>query len=129
MRVDETTPAAKPVGPLNGPLHVPLVGRPLRLTRFFSDPVRALLRTSERYGTLSAIQQGDASMVFAFSPELNRELLTSTDRFYVRALSETAPKTSALYRLRTHLLGLNGHAHRRARQIVSSAFSRPRVEG
>jgi hypothetical protein len=39
------------------------------MTRFFSDPLRSLLRTRERYGTLSAIQQGDASMVFAFSPE------------------------------------------------------------
>ncbi len=127
MRVDETT--ARTVGPLSGPLKVPLVVRPLRMTRFFSDPVRSPLRIRERYGTLSGIQQGDANMVFAFPPELNRELLAGSDRFYVRSLAETAPKTSALYRLRTHLLGLNGDAHRRARRIVGSAFTRPRVEG
>jgi cytochrome P450 len=129
MRVDETTQAARPTGLLSGPRELPLVGRPLRMARFFSDPVRSMLRIRERYGALSALQQGDASMVFAFSPELNREILASTDCFYARALAETAPKTSALYRLRTHLLGLNGEAHRRARRIVGSAFTRPRVEG
>ncbi|MDY7232159.1 cytochrome P450 [Hyalangium rubrum] len=128
MRTEETTPAAEPVGPLSGPLKIPLVGRPLRLAGFFSDPVRSLLRIRERYGKLSAIQQGDARMVFAFSPELNREVLASTDRFCVRSLAENAPKTSALYRLRTHLLGLNGDDHRKARRLVSSAFTRPRVE-
>ncbi|HLL02194.1 MAG TPA: cytochrome P450 [Myxococcaceae bacterium] len=128
MHLDETTPAARPVGPLSGPLKVPLVGRPLRMGRFLSDPVRSMLRIRERYGALSTLQQGDARMVFAFSPELNRELLASTDRFVVRALMETAPKTSALYRLRTHLLALNGDAHRRARRIVGTAFTRPRVE-
>lgn len=127
--MDETTAAASPSGPLSGPLKVPLVGRPLRLARFFSDPVRSMLRIRERYGTLSAIQRGDASLVFAFSPEHNRELLAGTDRFSVRALAETAPKTSALYRLRIHLLGLNGEAHRRARRLVGTAFTRSRVEG
>lgn len=129
MRVDETTQAARPAGPLSGPPKVPVVGRALRLARFFRDPVRSMLRMRERYGTLSTIQQGDASMVFAFSPELNREVLAGTDCFYTRALAEAAPKTSALYRLRTHLLGLNGDAHRRARRIVGSAFTRSRVEG
>ncbi len=129
MRVDETTPAARPAGSLSGPRKVPIVGKPLRLTRFLSDPVRSMLRMRERYGTLSTLQQGDASTVFAFSPELNREVLASTDRFYSRALAETAPKTSALYRQRTHLLGLNGDAHRRARRIVGTAFTRTRVEG
>ncbi|HEX8702245.1 MAG TPA: cytochrome P450 [Myxococcaceae bacterium] len=107
---------------------VPLVGRPLRMARFFSDPVRSLLRIRERFGTLSSIQQGDARMVFAFSPEFNRETLANADRFYVRALAEAAPKTSALYRLRTHLLALNGDSHRRARRLVGNAFTRPRVE-
>jgi cytochrome P450 len=129
MRVDETTPAARPEGLLSGPLRIPLVGRPLRLARFFSDPARTLLRIRERYGTLSTIQQGDTRVVFAFSPELNREVLASADHFYVQALVDTAPKTSALYHLRTHLLGLKGEAHRRARRIVGSAFTRSRVEG
>lgn len=88
-----------------------------------------MLRIRERHGVLSGVQQGDASFVFAFSPEHNRELLAGTGRFYIRALAETAPKSSALYRMRTHLLGLNGEAHRKARRIVSSAFTRPRVEG
>ncbi len=129
MRTEEKTPAARPTGPLSGPRRIPLVGRPLRLTRFLSDPVRSMLRMRERYGNISALQEGDASTVFAFAPELNRELLAGSDRFYSRAFAETAPKTSALYRLRTHLIGLNGDAHRRARQLVGGAFTRPRVEG
>lgn len=127
--MDETRPATRLAGTIGGPRRIPLVGLPLRLTRFLSDPVRFMLRAQERFGNLSAIQQGDARTVFAFSPELNRELLSSTERFYSRALAETAPKTSALYRLRIHLLGLNGEAHRRARRLVGSAFTRPRVEG
>jgi len=113
---------------LRGPGRVPLVGRPLRLGGFLKDPVRSMLRIREQYGNLSALQQGDTRVVFAFSPEHNREVLSGTERFYARALAETAPKTSALYRLRTHLLGLNGDAHRRARQLVATAFTRPRVE-
>lgn len=124
MRVAENTPAA----PLRGPPRIPLIGRPLRMAQFFSDPARFLLRAHERYGNLSALQNGDAHAVFAFGPEHNRELLASTERFYSRGIMETAPKTSALYRLRIHLLGLNGDAHRRARQLVGTAFTRPRVE-
>jgi cytochrome P450 len=113
---------------LSGPPRIPLVGLPLRLGRFFTDPVRFMLKVRERFGNLSAIQEGDARAVFAFSPELNREILSGTERFYSRAIVETAPRTSALYRLRIHLLGLNGDAHRRARQLVGTAFTRPRVD-
>ncbi|MFP2906607.1 cytochrome P450 [Pyxidicoccus sp. 3LFB2] len=126
--MDETTSAARPAGAIGGPLRVPLVGLPLRLGGFFSDPLRFMLRARERFGNLSAIQEGDARAVFAFAPELNREVLSGTERFYSRAIAETAPKTSALYRFRNHLLGLNGDAHRRARQLVGTAFTRPRVE-
>lgn len=129
MRGDESTPVDGARPPLRGPRRIPLVGRPLRLARFFSDPVRSMLRLRERFGKLSALQEGDTRAVFAFSPELNREVLAGTEHFYSRALADMAPKTSALYRFRTHLLGLNGDAHRRARQLIGGAFFRPRVEG
>jgi cytochrome P450 len=129
MRVDGNTTPGKSTGPLRGPRKLPVVGRPLRMTRFFREPVRFMLDVRERFGNLSAVQEGDGRYVFAFAPELNREVLAGSERFQARALAESAPKTSALYRFRTHLLGLNGDAHRRARQLVGSAFTRPRVEG
>src|SRR5690349_920266 len=106
-----------PAIPVPGPAAFPLLGKAGTLLRFFRDPVRCLQTLHARYGDVAAVSAGDASLVCAFGPELNRQVLSEPDLFHTAAeLPIRIPKGSALERLTRFLVGTNGADHKHLRR-------------
>lgn len=114
-----------PYGPLRGPRPIPLLGRLGSMLRFFRDPVQCLRDINARYGPIAALSAGDASLVCAFGPELNRQIL-SNPALYQNSVEipMPVPPGSALERLTSFLVASNGDEHTRLRRMMMPLFQR-----
>ncbi len=113
---------------LPGPQPVPLAGRVIQSYKVLRDPLRYLRWTYKTYGSISGIQRGDTSSIFAFGPEYNRLLLSNSTLFYT--IFETiTPKRSKQRRRGIGLLNMNGEQHKQQRKLMMPAFHRKQVEG
>ena len=118
-----------PSVPIPGPRRIPLLGPAGSLLRFFRDPVACLQALHRRYGAVAAVSADDASLVCAFGPEINHQVLSNPDLFQNAAeFPIRIPKDSALARLTTFLVGMNGDAHRTLRRAMAPLFQRSHLE-
>jgi cytochrome P450 len=86
-------------------------------------------RIHERYGKLAAVSDRDASLVCAFGPEYNRQVLSAPDLFNTAAeLPFPIPEGSSLMRLTTFLAGMNGEEHRKLRRTMQPLFQKSYLE-
>src|SRR5262245_65636185 len=115
------------VAPIPGPRAMPLVGWRGNLLRFGADPLGYVSQLHAAYGDLVAFVEGRSGWVFAFGPEYNRQLLTNPELFYSQPFI-AAPPDSALGRLTSGLLSMNGEAHRQRRKLMMPAFHKKRIE-
>jgi cytochrome P450 len=111
-----------------GPRAMPFVGWRGNLVRFGADPLGYVQRMHRTYGDLAAFIQGRPGWIFARGPQYNHFLLANPDLFYSSPFMK-APPGSALERLTSGLLSMNGLPHRQRRKLVLPAFHRQRVEG
>ena len=115
------------VAPIPGPRAMRLVGWHGNLLRFGADPLGYVRRLHAAYGDLVAFVEGRPGWVFAFGPEYNRQLLSNPDLFYSKPFMD-APPDSALGRLTSGLLSMNGENHRQRRKLMLPAFHKKRIE-
>ncbi len=109
---------------------IPLVGGRLgpNLMRLFSDPLRVLRRLHREHGTIAAVTRGDPSLVCAFGPEHNQQLLPHAREFEHWAdLPIRVREGSALARVQVNLTAMNGERHRTQRRLMMPAFSKAAV--
>jgi cytochrome P450 len=105
-----------------GPAATPILGRRGNYLRYFRDPIASMQNFYETYGAVVAFVENTTSWVFAFGPNYNRQLLTDPELFNVQLLFLPTPADSAVRRLCTGLLNMNGDLHRQQRQLMMPAF-------
>jgi cytochrome P450 len=114
---------------IRGPRQIPLIGPMGSLLRFFRDPVRCMRQIHERYGAIAAVSDHDASLVCAFGPECNYQVLSNPDLFHTAAeLPIHVPEGTSLMRLSTFLVGMNGNEHRRLRRTMQPLFHKTHLQ-
>jgi len=94
------------------------------LGEFSRDLLHRIRALHDEFGPLAVIQDGGQRVAFLFSPELNQQVLSDTNRFQARFFAIRGPKNSAQRRLTGGLLSMNGQQHRRNRRLVKEPFSR-----
>lgn len=112
-----------------GPAALPFLGPSGSMLRFYRDPVRCMLDLQANHGSFAAVTRGDPSLVCAFGPEFNRRVLSDPDSFENAVeLPVRIPPGTALQRLTTFLVGLNGDEHRNLRRTMLPLFQRSNLE-
>jgi cytochrome P450 len=89
-----------------------------------ADPLGTLYRQYKTHGLISALQEGDQRVIFAFGPESNRRVLSDADTFHSYFFPLRGPKNSAQRRLTSGLLSENGSPHREHRRLLMEPFQR-----
>jgi cytochrome P450 len=108
---------------------VPLLGSRVNFLRFFADPIGLMLRLLRRHGRVAALTAGDASLVCAFGPEHNKTILSNAVEFpNSEELFFPARDDSSIRRLHTHLVFMNGEAHRRQRRLMMPALQKSAID-
>ncbi|MEM7153989.1 MAG: cytochrome P450 [Myxococcota bacterium] len=120
----------RPASELPGLWPIPLVGRALGFPRLFRDPLRILPQLHREYGEIAALNRGDASLVCAFGPSHNQQLLPYARTFeHFAELPMRVPADSALARTQSNLTAINGQTHRRQRRLMMPAFGKSATHG
>ena len=111
-------------------LHDP--GIPLtrgRLMQFADDPIACMRQLNHDHGDLAVLEENDQRLVFVFSPELNREVLSNSQVFESRFFAVRGNRNSAQRRVTSGLLSQNGTEHRDARRMMKDAFAKKILPG
>jgi cytochrome P450 len=94
------------------------------LLQFSDDPIACMKRLHNEHGDLAVLADGDQRLVFVFSPELNRIVLSDTQTFESRFFAVRGSRTSAQRRVTSGLLSQNGAEHRDGRRMMKDVFAR-----
>ncbi len=111
-----------PVAPCAATIEPPVAH--VDLGEFSRDLLHRIRDLHQEFGPLGVIQDGGQRVAFLFSPELNQQVLSDTNRYQARFFAIRGPKNSAQRRLSGGLLSMNGQQHRRNRRLVKEPFSR-----
>jgi cytochrome P450 len=95
-----------------------------RLQDFVLDPIRCMRALHREHGDLAALREEEQQLVFVFSPELNRRVLSDSKLFNSRFFALRGPRQSAQRRLTSGLLSMNGDEHKQHRRYVSAPFEK-----
>jgi cytochrome P450 len=99
------------------------------MMRFFSDPIGVMRGLHQTYGSVAAVSDGDASLICAFGPENNQLVLSNPAMFRtIGELPFRVPPGSAMERVSTALVGMNGEQHRKCRTLMMSLFQKRAME-
>lgn len=102
----------------------------MALLRLFRDPLRLLPRLHREYGEVAAINRGDPSLVCAFGPELNKQLLPHAGQFeHFGEVPLRVLEGTAFHRMQSNLVASVGDEHRRQRRLMMPAFGRGVIHG
>lgn len=129
-----------------GPEPTPILGAFGNLVSWGSNPIQRLTELFDKYGTLVALSRGGGTRLmtpwreapgtlFAYGPDLNRQVLTQHDTFHKSAISgqlypigDVSPRKEPLKRWGTGLFDVNGDQHRQHRRLLMPAFHKKRIE-
>ena len=90
---------------------------------FAHRPLACMRELHARHGDAAAIEDDEGRRVhFVFSPDLNRQVLTDSQRFHSKFFAMRGGKRSAQRRVSSGLLSMNGAAHKQDRRIVMEPF-------
>lgn len=121
--------SSAPLPSLPGFSPIPLIGSRLDLIRFFNNPVGIMQKLYQDYGTIASMTKGDPSMVCAFGPQFNQQVLSNAKAFHNFAdLPIKLPEDSAAARFNTNLTAQNGDIHRTQRRLMMPAFHKKTVD-
>lgn len=95
-----------------------------RLQDFVADPIACMRQLHAEHGDLAALRESEQQLAFVFSPELNHQILSDTKQFQSCFFALRGPKKSALRRLTSGLLTMNGDEHRQQRRFVAAPFEK-----
>lgn len=113
-----------------GPRPAPVLKDRLNYLRFANDPVGYVTALHRTYGPVAAMTADVPKMkVFAIGPVFNHQVLSDPELFRSPGfLRFPAAPDSALVRLNTALVAMNGQQHKQQRRLVQPAFHRRQVE-
>jgi cytochrome P450 len=94
------------------------------LLQFSDDPIGCMKRLHNEQGDLAVLADGDQRLVFVFSPELNRIVLSDTQTFESRFFAVRGSRKSAQRRVTSGLLSQNGAEHRDGRRMMKDVFAK-----
>lgn len=94
------------------------------LLQFSDDPIACMKRLHRDHGDLAVLEEGDQRLVFVFSPELNRIVLSDTLTFESRFFAVRGNRKSAQRRVTSGLLSQNGAEHRDGRRMMKDVFAK-----
>jgi cytochrome P450 len=115
-----------PSVPLPGPR--PVFGARANHLRFFMNPVATMLRLHAKFGPIVGLSRDDPSLICAFGPRFNHQLLANAGLFPNFAESPLRPPPgSAAAKFNAMLIAQNGEQHRRNRRLMMPAFSKARL--
>ena len=98
-----------------------------RLQDFIADPIACMRQLHQAHGDLAALRESQQQLVFVFSPELNHQVLSDSKLFHSRFFALRGPKKSALRRLTSGLLSMNGDEHKQQRRHVAAPFEKKSI--
>ncbi|HMB91109.1 MAG TPA: cytochrome P450 [Rhodothermales bacterium] len=119
-----------PVSTLPGPRPAPVLGVYGNFIAFLRKPLAYMHHLHQTYGDMVTLAEGTTDYIFAFSPAYNELLLNDTTHFYnldASSMPIQVPEESALARLFTGLIQMNGERHKQQRRLMLPAFHRQRV--
>ena len=99
------------------------------LMQFADDPIACMKRLNRKHGDLAVLEEDNQRLVFVFSPELNREVLSNTQVFESRFFAVRGNRNSAQRRVTSGLLSQNGAEHRDARRMMKDVFAKKILPG
>lgn len=94
------------------------------LLQFSDDPVGCMKRLHQQHGDLAVLADGDQRLVFIFSPELNRQVLSDPQTFESRFFAVRGNRKSSQRRITAGLLSQNGPEHRDSRRMLKDVFAK-----
>ena len=94
------------------------------LLKFSDDPIACMKELHRDHGDLAVLADGDQRLVFVFSPELNRHVLSDTQTFESRFFAVRGNRKSAQRRVTSGLLSQNGAEHRDSRRMMKEVFAK-----
>ena len=95
---------------------------------FSEDPIACMKKLHAEHGDLAVLADGDQRLVFVFSPELNRLVLSDTQTFESRFFAVRGNRKSAQRRVTSGLLSQNGAEHRDSRRMMKEVFAKSGVD-
>lgn len=113
---------------LPGPRRIPVISQLGNVLRLTTQPLALLEDYQQRFGGLSGLtrfQNGTQGTVLAFGPEYNKAVLGNPAVFHSPNLSQLGD--SALMRLTSGLVSMNGERHRQQRRLMMPAFHKQAV--
>ena len=99
------------------------------LLQFSDDPIACMKRLHARFGDLAVLQDSDQKLVFVFSPDLNRQVLSDAQTFESRFFAVRGSRNSAQRRVTSGLLSQNGAQHRETRRVLKDVFAKRALPG
>jgi cytochrome P450 len=99
------------------------------LLQFSENPIACMRMLHQRYGDFAVLQDGGQQLVFVFSPELNRQVLSDGNVFHSRFFAVRGSRNSAQRRVTSGLLSQNGSEHRDTRRALKDVFARKALPG
>lgn len=112
-----------------GPRKIPLLSHATAVMRLGSQPLALFEDYQRRFGNFSGLtrfQNGEQGTVLAFGSEFNKTVLGNPALFHSPNLS-TMMKESALTRLTSGLVSMNGERHKQQRRLMMPAFHKQAV--
>ncbi|MCA9049195.1 MAG: cytochrome P450 [Planctomycetaceae bacterium] len=94
------------------------------LLDFPRDPIAEMRRLHEEFGDIAVVEDQGQRIVFVFSPEYNRQVLTDCSTFHSRFFAVRGSRKSAQRRVTSGLLSMNGTEHRDNRRMMMEVFSK-----
>ncbi|MCH2200860.1 MAG: cytochrome P450 [Fuerstiella sp.] len=94
------------------------------LLQFPTDPIACMKRLQAEFGDLAVMEDDGKRLVFVFSPDLNRQVLTDTETFHSRFFAVRGGRHSAQRRVTSGLLSQNGTNHRESRRAMMDVFTK-----
>ena len=99
------------------------------LMQFADDPIGCMKQLNHQHGDLAVLEENDQRLVFVFSPELNREVLSNSQTFESRFFAVRGNRNSAQRRVTSGLLSQNGSEHRDSRRMMMDVFTKKILPG
>lgn len=118
---------AAPAGATAAHIQLNSFQRRLEMSRFWRDPVGYVIKNYERHGALSAFGGERLRWLFAYSPELNREVMYDVDLYHWAGRARWKAAGTALGVLRANIPNLEGEEYWTRRDFLKPAFHGPLV--
>lgn len=99
------------------------------LMQFADDPIACMRQLNGEHGDLAVLEENDQRLVFVFSPELNREVLSNSQVFESRFFAVRGNRNSSQRRVTSGLLSQNGAEHRDSRRMMMDVFTKKILPG